>query len=562
MKKNKLNINPSPLTPEDINAGKNFDSFHQQFQAQHKGPSLLRKLALPGLAVAAAITIAIVMFRMPNNNIKTIADFVSPPIEGLERSYEAMTFLVDKGLSITMPSGTVINVPANAFLDEFGNPYTGEATLKYREYTDPVAIALSGIPMNYDSAGVSFTFESAGMFDLVVETNPTGTTAPKALSLANGTVVSVGMPATSTDTDFNVYELDTASRNWALRGQDSIAPLAVDTIVAPAPAALATTAPKKKVAEVSDPQLEEMFKTLQSIGDSINYYKNIALTKPVKTSPEGHRFDLDNKVNEFPELVFNELLTWEVAPFTPNFEPAYLGVRWTTAKVTRVSGSNYNINLKRDDVDLNFPVKPVYHGKNYETAVKKYNGKLIENENRLVYLQSKQQEWQTKYNGYKASLQASKGSKSTQELNKQEKQYLDEYNLATASNAMYRFVAVTNMGIWNIDRVMKDEYVMAETEFKDSKGEILTMHRMFLFEKGINGTLEFFKMPDNHIVRFKYNPERGYSGLGITKEGKAFLIRPSDIKQIKTDGINTITAKEFFIPKSEQDLRERLKGAA
>ncbi|CAN5340000.1 hypothetical protein BH09BAC1_BH09BAC1_23020 [soil metagenome] len=561
MKKNKLNINPSPLSQEDINAGQNFDSFHQQFQAQHQGPSLLRKLAWPSLAIAAAITIAIFLFRLPDGDVKMLASFVNPPIAGLERGYEAISFVVEKGLNITLPSGTIISVPANAFVDAQGNPYTGEATLKYREYTDPVAIALSGIPMTYDSAGVSYTFESAGMFDLVVEAKPNGNATPVALSLANGTAVSVGMPATTQDTTFNVYELDTTNRNWALRGQDSLAPLPTDTVAAPTTVA-STTPTKKKETEVSDPELEKMVKTIASISDSINYYKMLVLTLPVKSSNEAHKFYLDNKVNEFPELILNELLTWEVDAFTPNFDARYTTTRWEKRTVTRGQGSQYNIELIREDVVLNFPVKPVYHGKNFETALKKYKGKLIENEQRLVFLQDKQKEWQERYNAYKASLQASKGGKGNQqELNVQEKQYLDEYNLESTSNTLYRFVAVTNMGIWNIDRVMKDEYVLAETEFKNGKGEVLVMHRLFLFEKGINGTLEFFKMPNNNTVRFKYNPAKGYTGIGITADGHAFLVKPADIKQIKTDGINTITAKELFIPKSEQELREKLKGA-
>jgi hypothetical protein len=255
-----------------------------------------------------------------------------------------------------------------------------------------------------------------------------------------------------------------------------------------------------------------------------------------------------------------EQLSCEVAPLTPGFEPTYKSVAWSKHTITRIQGTQYNLKLERDNVVLNFPVTPVYYGKNHETALKKYNGKLIENEQRLAYLEEKQKDWQAKYNGYKASLQASKGGKTSPELDEKEQQYLNEYHLATTSNAMYRFVAVTNMGIWNIDRVLTQEYVLAETEFKDPKGEVLTMHRLFLFEKGINVSFEFFKMPTSNTVRFKYNPENTYTGIGITMEGKAFLIKPADIKQIKTEGINTINARELFIPKSEQELREKLKG--
>ncbi len=555
MKKNKFNINPTPVTPDDIEAGKDFGAFHNKYEASQRG-SLMRRIGLPLAAVAAAaIVIVVLLFKAPDGETKMVAQFIEPPIKGLERNYEEISFVVEDGLKMDMPSGTIISVPANAFVDANGNPYKGAAKLKYREYTDALSIALSGIPMTYDSAGVSYTFESAGMFDMVVMSDAT-----TPLSLANGAVVSVGMPATSEDNGFNVYELDTATKNWALRGKDSIAPVAEEVEPAPAPTKLAAKPkPKKEPVAVNDAKLQRLFNTIKVIGDSIDYYKNLSLLKPMRSSTEGHHFNLAMKYSAFPELVRNDLVSWEVAAFTKDFEPNFKTTRWDTSAVTRVKGNGYNLQLIKAGIERNFPCKPVYQGQHYAVAVKYYEEVSAANVERLAYIENRRKELQAEYDAYKTELMAS----NKDAVIKQEKQLENKYNLNTSQNTVYRFVAVDKMGIWNIDQIYKQpEYVKAETEFVDSKGEVLTMHRMILFEKGVKASFEFFKMPTGNTMRFMYNPNSSYTGIGITVEGKVFLIKPSDMKPIKTEGINTIKAKDFFLPKSEQELRDKLDGLA
>lgn len=562
MEKNKFNINPSPVIPEDIQAGKNFDTFHKQYQGTQRG-TLLRRIGLPLLAAAAAITIVVMLYRQPNGGIELAAQFIAPPIQGLERTYEQISFLVEEGLKIDLPSGTIISIPANAFVDAKGRPFKGEATLKYREYTDPLSIALSGIPMTYDSAGVSYTFESAGMFDMIVEGKPNGSAATsEALALANGALVSVGMPTTNQDNGFNVYELDTANKNWSLRGKDSVAPITPEVDPEPAPTKIAST-PKPAKVEVTDAKLDKMLSTIQMISDSINYHKNYELVKPLKASSEGHIFNLGMTLNTFPELPINETVTWEVAPFTAGFEPTFLSARWDKKTVTRIKGNDYNIQLVKGATEHNFACKPVYQGKHYATALKRYDDKLLASQERLAYLEVRRKELQADYDAYKKELIANQSKGTKQVLDNTEDDITVTNPLEETQTTVYRFVAVDKMGIWNIDQIYKQpDYVRAESEFVDSKGTVLSMHRVILFEKGVQASFEFFKMPTSETVRFLYNPSSSYTGIGITTEGKVFLLGPSDIKKVKVDGINTIKTKELFIPKSEKQLRDKLKGIA
>lgn len=68
-------------------------------------------------------------------------------------------------------SGTIIHVPENCVVYADGSPVEGGFELKYREFREPVDIALSGIPMTYQENGKSYFFRSQGMFEIRGEKN-------------------------------------------------------------------------------------------------------------------------------------------------------------------------------------------------------------------------------------------------------------------------------------------------------------------------------------------------------------------------------------------------------
>ena len=75
---------------------------------------------------------------------------------------------VDNSSSATIKtsSGTAIKIPANAFVDENGNPVEGNVTVSYREFKNPLDFILSGIPMSYNDGEGKNQFISAGMFEI------------------------------------------------------------------------------------------------------------------------------------------------------------------------------------------------------------------------------------------------------------------------------------------------------------------------------------------------------------------------------------------------------------
>ena len=90
---------------------------------------------------------------------------INPPSEHLSMEATSFTVNSNEGGEFSHPSGTIIEIPKNAF-EKDGISVQGDVEIKYKEFKDQVDILLSGIPMHYDSAGNEYVLESAGMVQI------------------------------------------------------------------------------------------------------------------------------------------------------------------------------------------------------------------------------------------------------------------------------------------------------------------------------------------------------------------------------------------------------------
>jgi hypothetical protein len=118
--------------------------------------------------IAAIIIVIILIISKCNCGSKTntVAKFVNPPIHQADVPFSDYVVDASRGDTIIYSSGSVLLFPPVAFVDKNGNVVKGNINIKYREFSNPVDQFLSGIPMDYDSGGVHYTFESAGMCDI------------------------------------------------------------------------------------------------------------------------------------------------------------------------------------------------------------------------------------------------------------------------------------------------------------------------------------------------------------------------------------------------------------
>ncbi|HEY0041265.1 MAG TPA: hypothetical protein VGB71_11410, partial [Flavisolibacter sp.] len=93
--------------------------------------------------------------------------FISPPVSGTDIHLEEYSVDAGKGGTLFYKTGSIIFFPPNSFVDKDGKTVQGKVTVKYREFADPIDFYLAGIPMDYDSSGTKYTFESSGMCEIL-----------------------------------------------------------------------------------------------------------------------------------------------------------------------------------------------------------------------------------------------------------------------------------------------------------------------------------------------------------------------------------------------------------
>ena len=129
-------------------------------------------MRLPLLALPLSVTLFLACGQNELNEekaITTTARFVQPPIPEVNVPYQDYSVEAEKGDTLLYESGSILVFPSNSFVDKNGNLVKGKVKVKYREFSNPIDFFFSGIPMNYDSAGTKYNFESSGMCEILAD---------------------------------------------------------------------------------------------------------------------------------------------------------------------------------------------------------------------------------------------------------------------------------------------------------------------------------------------------------------------------------------------------------
>lgn len=88
------------------------------------------------------------------------------PIENVDVILQSQIVDSERGDTIYLANNTRIIIPENSFVDSLGGKIKGAVEINFQEYHTEAEVILSGIPMQYDSAGTKYTLETDGMFKL------------------------------------------------------------------------------------------------------------------------------------------------------------------------------------------------------------------------------------------------------------------------------------------------------------------------------------------------------------------------------------------------------------
>jgi len=388
MSKYKYSVDKPSLSDDQILKHKDFSRLLTDFKTKSKEVRMhvkrpVFKLPVFWIGAAASIILAItfiIYFNQDNslislfntkNKPSVTADtnkyYINPPLEDFQIAYETHVLNNRNAIELKMASSTLVKIPAQAFVDSLGNTVDENVTIQFREFHKPLEFFLSGIPMAYDSNGITYQFESAGMFEFRAFKDN------QQLFLDKNKSVDIEIISYSEDDDFNLYHFDKEKGQWVYHNND----IAITKYVKK------DREVKKNVTE-SDTGLNMAMKDKNLliepliVGDTIidAYADNdqINLVKPEKPERNSHIFQLDIDVKKYPELSMYENVLFAIDESERKFDTKLYSVTWEDVELRRSAIDNYyQLLLLKNDTTVVLKVKAVFDDQNYQKAVAQYN---------------------------------------------------------------------------------------------------------------------------------------------------------------------------------------------
>jgi len=260
----------------------------------------------------------------------TVAQVLNPILENIDTPKFVFSINPQRDTMVVTPSETEISIPAGTFVDASGKDVSSAVKLAFKEIRSAADIIINQVDMKYDSAGVAYDFQTAGMYELTASAdgNPIFIKKGKALEVSF---------LTQTDEDFNFYAYK--GDNWEISKEST-----------------------KKIWE----------NKTRDASNNIDF----KAVKPVKVNPSADLV-IDTKVDykHLPELAVYKRIMWKyVGKDDPNAVKRLLKNSITKAKLTNSKSNTYDLDFElKDGSKHTITIAPVFAAKEFESAVKVYN---------------------------------------------------------------------------------------------------------------------------------------------------------------------------------------------
>ena len=292
---------------------------------------------------------------------------IKPPVPGTEKKFSSVMIDPSQDALIHSPNGTDIIIPARSIVDLNNNPVTGTVEIRFRELHDVPEIMLSGIPMEYDSAGADYSFSSAGMIQIY------GYQDNKPVKMEDGKELKIVLASRNGGKEYNFYTLDTTSGKWSYTGKEAIGAIASAPSLLPA-VALTDSVQIVRQESKHDTTLLRIEKEIKILKGEIAKIRNTQPEAPRKIDPDKYNFDIAADPKEFPELARLAPVRFEVGAENKNFTSENYDIIWDNVELLEnEKGKNYKIRLIKGRDSREYIVYPVYEGASYEEAKKKFD---------------------------------------------------------------------------------------------------------------------------------------------------------------------------------------------
>ncbi|MEO1263776.1 MAG: hypothetical protein AAFZ15_33520 [Bacteroidota bacterium] len=582
MKKNyDIRFNPKRLSKEEVDRHKDFDALLRQYRpSSGKVKPLYRRMAFWMVAAAAAAALALLVvytgtnFNASENDYAqqmsdyfTTRPFIDAPLDNVKPTFASYEVDVNQGGVFEYPSGSKLIVPVAAFTHEDGSPVTGEVTIKYREMHDFVDFFLSGIPMTYDSAGVRYTLESAGMIEIFAEQDGQKVNMAPDKSIDVELVSHVNMsPQLNVPPGYNIYKLDEEKRNWVYQNVDKMEMVDEDRLVD-------LNTDDNSPGLIIKKDYEEKLQAIQVSEEAeltaieASYPKPKKPVKPTQADVSDYVFDLDfddlknpnasgelaKEQAELAEMYSQyEKMLWQLSAdagiTSEELRDGFKNV--SDIAIKKLDNRTYELTLQKADQSLKIKVNPVLSGSDYEKALADFNRDM-------AYFNERMQERETALQVKKDALNEKIAEEKRLALLDFEEKIAElqskGHNYAATEEIIKRKVVnrftARGFGIWNCDRPIPPDMLILTANFKSESGNSFTNKTAYLVDKSRN-TVYRFLAEDGAKLNFNRNSQNLL--WLITDDNKIAVFRPEDFKGIEKDA----KTHEFVMQKIDKEIKE------
>jgi len=589
MKKDKYNIqyNQSSPSTEDIKKHQDFDALMDKYQQGQAGGNgnekpkrkIGRFIKRALIAAAAAIGLLVIGISLKGKKNKALVDnapYVNPPMaESVpEEIYTATVKEANQGGRIVFKSGTIATVPPRAFANRAGEVISGPVEVKIKEYHDYVDFFLSGIPMEYDSLGVMYQLESAGMIEIYAEQDGRrlDIMPEKAIDIELKSKIMV-KPG-SKEPKFNIYKLDQEEENWKYITRNQMVFIDDEPEIESAKMTTTETVEaerKDKIKAINkeiDNQLRAFEKTLPQI---------TAPKKPAKADTNNPTFDLkvdklvvQNNISEEQATIQNDESAlrdlrnryaksiWEVLPGQATWSPAIANTNWDDYDIRMDADKQFTVTFIKGSSKVDVKVKPVLVGKDYNEALEEFNQKFAAYNQEIATRQASIDAKKVELEKIKAARLATANLEFDNKVAKLRDMGRDDMaTVELVKREVLNKFTVSSFGIWNCDRPLPPYAGNLKGKFMDQHDTEYNGPTAFIVDKNRNSVAKF-NAAEGINVQFNMNSEN-LMWL-VTKENKLAVYRPEDFKKIdhargKHTFVMNLEDQEID---SEEDIREIL----
>ncbi len=400
-------------------------------------------------------------------------------------------FDASKGAQINYESGAKVIVPKNAFVDENGNPVTGEVKLEFSEINDPASIIASGLPMCIEENGKVGYMESGGMFEINAKQGDSK------LRLAEGKNIEI-QTMSNKPGDFNFYEYDGNNETWVEQNKQNLT---------------ATSGPNEQVSD-------SILGGSELLSMELSSTESAPVIKPIKAKSTDFIFDL--KVDNMEKW---GLKNWE-------------GIMWKFANQSSndKNESHWLFNRKWESIIIG----AFDYNKSTCSITASYNERIVQTnkktgKKKVSYKKVSKKEQITPVlfgNGYKLALE--QYSKELNRKAKEQNRIAQRQKSYAASQSFLRSVRVQNLGVYNWDRIIKQPEMLVMNANYKVEGiydhEDLPVVYMITGDK--RELITFYQRAEGNLA---FNPNYTNTLLAIMPNQELALIKTTNLP----NGINS-----------------------